>query len=74
MAQVCSDTDFAQKPVCAQGRGEFGSQHLHRHFAFVLEVFGEVHGGHAARTEFFLDGVEVGKGGREPGGDVGHGP
>ena len=31
----------------------------------MLQVLGEVHSGHAAGTEFFLDGITVGKSGRE---------
>ena len=33
--------------------------------AFVLEIVGEVDGGHAASTEFPLDGVTLGEGGFE---------
>jgi hypothetical protein len=31
----------------------------------VFEVLGEVDGGHAAGTKFFLDGIAVGEGGFE---------
>ncbi len=37
----------------------------------VLEVFGEVHRGHAAFAEVAFDLVAVSEGGREPGGDLG---
>ncbi len=33
--------------------------------AVVLEVFGQIHGGHAASTDLPLDGVAVGEGGLE---------
>ena len=42
--------------------GQFGLQHLDRHLAVVLEVFGEVDRGHAAGTDFVLDGIAVRKG------------
>ncbi len=62
-----------EESVAAENSGEFRPHHLHRHLAFVLQVLGEVDGGHAARTEFPLDFVAVGEGGREAGADLGHG-
>ena len=73
MSQPSRDLDLADKPLGAERRGEFGPQHLHGHFAFVLEVLGKVDRGHAARTEFFLDDVAVGKGGFETVEGIRHG-
>ncbi len=53
-------------------RGQFRPQHLDRDFAMMLDIFSEIDGGHAAGAEFALDGVAVGEGGREAGGDLGH--
>jgi hypothetical protein len=49
------------EPLSAKHRGEFRPQDLHGDLAFVLEVLGEVHGGHAAGPEFVLDGVTAGQ-------------
>ena len=46
-------------------RREFRTQHLYGDPAFVLEVLGEVHRGHAALTELALDAVAIGKRGGE---------
>ncbi len=42
-------------------------------FALVLEILGTVHRSHAPSADFPLNGIAVGEGGREPGGDLGHG-
>ena len=63
MMESRGDLDLTQKSVGAQRRGEFGTQNFDRHFAAVLQVFGEVDSGHSTSTEFSLDGVEIGKGG-----------
>jgi len=39
----------------------------------VLQVLSQVHRRHAAFAQVALDPVAVGQGGREPGGDLGHG-
>ena len=38
----------------------------------VLQILSEVDGRHATGADLFLDGVAVGEGGREPGGELGH--
>jgi hypothetical protein len=47
-------------------------QHLDGHVALVPQVVREVHGGHAASTEFTLHAVAVGEGGGEALRDLGH--
>ena len=41
--------------------------------AVVLQVLRRIHGGHAARAQFFLDGVTVGEGSLQTCGGVSHG-
>ena len=57
--------DLLHEPLGAQDRGQFGLQDLERHLALVLEVLGQVDGGHAALAELPLDPVAVGEGGGE---------
>ena len=65
MAESRGDADLIQEPVGAEDGGEFGAQHLERHVAVVLEVAGEVDGGHPAGAEFALDAVAIGERGGE---------
>ncbi len=62
VGEASRDLDLAQEALGTEDRGEVGVQHLERHGAVVLEVFGEVHRGHPARAELALDGVTVGEG------------
>ncbi len=39
----------------------------------MLEILGEIDGGHAALAELALDAVAIGEGGREPFGQLSHG-
>ena len=41
--------------------GEFGPQHFHRDFSFVLHVLGEIHRRHPTFAELALDFVAVGE-------------
>ena len=50
---------------------EFGAEDLDGDLAVVLEVVGEVDGGHAARAELAFEAVAVGEGGGQAGGRVG---
>jgi hypothetical protein len=59
--ELGGDTDLVQKPLGAECRGELGSENLHRNLAVVLEILGEVDGGHAAGAEFTLDLVAIGE-------------
>ena len=45
MLQIRGARDLLHEAINPKHCREFGSQDLHRHFAFVLEVFGEADGG-----------------------------
>ena len=62
MLQLGGGLNLLDEPIRAQDRGELGLQHLDGDFAVVLEVLGEVDGGHAPRAELPLDAVPVGEG------------
>ena len=62
--EVGGGLDLAQEPLGADDRGQLGPQHLDRDLAVVLEVLGEVDGGHAALAELALEAVAVGTGRR----------
>ena len=66
------DLDFPGKPVGAEGGGQLGAQHLDRHLAVMLQVLGEVDGGHAALTEFPDDAIASGQRGSQSVVCVGH--
>ena len=51
---------------------ELRVEDLDRDLAAVLQVLGEVDGGHAALAELALEAVAVGQGGREPGFSAAH--
>ena len=65
MLQVGGGLDFAQEAFSADDRGQLRPQHLDGDLAVVLQVGGEVDGGHAALAELPLDAVAVGQGGGE---------
>ena len=64
--------DFAEEALGAECGGEFGAEHLDGDLAVVLEVLGEVDGGHAALAELALDAIAVAQGRRESGLGVRH--
>ena len=55
--KLSRDLYFAEKPVWAERGSQVGTEDLDGHLALMLQVLGEVDGGHPARTEFPLDGV-----------------
>ena len=57
MLKPGSNADLAGEPVGAKGRREFGAEHFDGDLAVVLEVVGQVDGGHAALAELALDPV-----------------
>ena len=65
MLQRGGGLDLHHEPLGAEHGGELGLQDLERDLAVVLEVLGEVDGGHAALAELALDAVAVGEGGGE---------
>jgi hypothetical protein len=66
------DGDLAGEALGAEGGGELGAEDLEGDPAVVLQVLGEVDGGHAALAELPLDAVALGEGGLEAGHRVGH--
>ncbi len=52
--------DLGEEALLAHHGRELGPEHLDRHPAVVLQVIGEVDGGHAALAELPLDAVAVG--------------
>ena len=65
MIELGRDLDLLEKPFSADDSRQFRPKHLHGNLAVMLEVPGQVHRGHAASTNFLLDGVAVGEGGGE---------
>ena len=57
MLEPGRDADLAGEAVRAERGGELGTEHLDRDLAVVLEVVGQVDGGHAALAELALDPV-----------------
>ncbi len=67
MLEACRDLDLAGEAVGAETRRQLRTQDLDRHAAVVLEVLGEIDGGHATLAKFTLDAVAAGEGGGKPG-------
>ena len=60
--QRSCELDLLEKALAAEDGGELGAEDLDGDFPAVLQVLGEVDGGHAAGAEFALDAVAVGQG------------
>ena len=60
--QARGERDLLEESLGAKDRRKLGVQHLHRDFAPVANVFGQVHGRHAARAQLALEAVTVGEG------------
>ena len=72
MLQIGGGLDLGQEPLGTDHGRELGAQHLDGDLTVVLDVVGEIDGGHAARAELALDPVAVGEGGCEARGGVSH--
>jgi hypothetical protein len=59
--------DLLDKPFGAEDGGEFGLEDLERDLTLVLQVLGQIDGGHPALPELALDPVAVGDGGADSG-------
>ena len=55
MLQVGGDPDLRQEPLGAEDGGELGAEDFDGDLAVVLQVVGEVDGGHAAAAELALE-------------------
>ena len=73
MPETGRDFNLLEESLATKNGGQLRAEDLECHLAAVFQVLGEIDRGHAARANFFLDGIAVGEGGREPGGDVGDG-
>jgi hypothetical protein len=63
MLELGGDLDFPKEPIGAERSSKFRPQDLHRHLPTVLQILGQIHGGHAPLTEFTLETEVVGEGG-----------
>jgi hypothetical protein len=68
-----SGLDLREEALGAHHGRQLGLQDLDRHLAIVAYIVGQIDGGHPALAQLALDAVAVGQGGREAGGNVGHG-
>ena len=59
MLEVRRRLDLCQETLGTDHGGQLGFEDLERDLAFVLEVVGQVDGGHAAFTQLALDGVSA---------------
>ena len=73
MVETRGDLDLAQEALGTERRSELRPQHLDRDVAVVLDVVGEIHGGHPAPAKLPLDGVAALEGFVERGEIVTHG-
>ena len=62
MLQRRRGLDFHNEALAAEHSGAFGLVHLDRDLAIVLQVFGEINGGHTTGAEFTVEAVAVGEG------------
>ena len=67
MLEVGGDLDLGEEAVAADDGGELGVEDLDGDLAAVLQVLGEVDGGHAALAQLALETIAVGQGSLEPG-------
>ena len=73
MREVGRGFDLGQETLGTDHGSEFRLQNFERHLAVVLQVVGQVDRGHAALTEFALDGVAAFESRVEAGDGIGHG-
>jgi hypothetical protein len=73
MLQAGGGPDLQEEPLRSERGSELGAQDLERDGPIVSEVAGEIDGGHAAASEFALDAIAIGQGGREEVGRLGQG-
>jgi hypothetical protein len=72
MLQVRRHLDLRQEPLGTDHGGQLRSKHLEGHLAVVLDVMGEIHGGHPAGPELVLDHVAIDDRNLESFGDSSH--
>ncbi len=72
MLELRGGGDLLHEPVGAQDGGQLGLEDLDGHLPVVLEIFGQVHGGHPALAQLPLDAVAVRQGGGQAIGNATH--
>jgi len=70
--EVGGGLDLGEEALGAHHGSELGLEHLERDLALVLEVVGQVDGGHSTLAELTLDSVEALEGPVQAGDGVGH--
>ena len=53
--------DLGQESLCSESRAEVGVEHLYRDVAIVPDVMGDIHGCHAALSDFALYAISIGQ-------------
>ena len=61
--ELGGDLDFPEEPIGPERRGQFRPEDLDRHLAVVLQVLGQIDGGHPALAQFALEPEVVRQGG-----------
>ena len=72
MLQRGGGLDLLHEPLGAEHGGQFRLEQLERHLALVLEIFAQIHRGHAAFAKVAENAVAAGEGGVEAVGVVAH--
>ncbi len=73
MLQIRGRLDLGQEPLGSHDCSELGLQDLQGDFALMLQVVGQVDGGHPTLTQLTLDGVAAFESGVQAGDSIGHG-
>jgi len=61
MIQPRGQLNLSKKALAAERFGEIGMQHFDRDFPIVLDVAGQVDGGHPARAELTVEAIAIGE-------------
>ena len=61
MIQARGQLNLSKKALAAERFSEIGMQHFDRDFPIVLEVVGQVDGGHPARAELAVEAIAIGE-------------
>ena len=62
MLEIRGDFDLGQKAICSENGTQFRIQNLERDLTIVLEIAGEIDGGHPAGADQALNRVPVAQG------------
>lgn len=65
MLQRCRERDLLEEALGPELRGELGAQQLERDPPAMLQILGQIHRRHAARTQLTLDAIAIGERGAE---------